>query len=125
MPPYLREASFPAVRANGGRVELHQATLTSLLERQEAASLDAFVLLDAQDWMTRQQLTALWAQISRTARPGARVIFRTAASTSPLPEQLPPDLLAAWHYEAQRSRELHARDRSAVYGGFHLYRLAH
>ena len=37
---------------------------------------------------------------------------------------LPPHLLGPWRYEAERSAELHARDRSAIYGGFHLYRLA-
>lgn len=52
------------------------------------------------------------------------MIFRTAASASPLPDTLPPDLLRPWICEAERSRELHARDRSAIYGGFHLYRLA-
>jgi S-adenosylmethionine-diacylglycerol 3-amino-3-carboxypropyl transferase len=98
--------------------------LTSLLEDQDAGSLDAYVLLDAQDWMTSQQVAGLWAQITRTARPGARVIFRTAAAASPLPAQLPPEVLTCWQYEARRSQELHARDRSAIYGGFHLYRLA-
>ncbi len=44
------------------------------------ASRDRYVLLDAQDWMTDAQLTALWTEITRTARPGARVVFRTAAA---------------------------------------------
>ena len=39
-------------------------------------SRDRYVLLDAQDWMTNAQLEALWTEITRTARPGARVIFR-------------------------------------------------
>jgi S-adenosylmethionine-diacylglycerol 3-amino-3-carboxypropyl transferase len=123
LPPYLRAGAFAAVKANAGRVEPHHATVTDLLARQDAASLDAYVLLDAQDWMTPRQLAALWAQVGRTARPGARVIFRTAAAESPLPGAVPRELLAPWRYEAERSRELHARDRSAVYGGFHLYRL--
>lgn len=124
LPPYLRPEGWAAARARADRVEPHQATVTDLLARQDAGSLDAYVLLDAQDWMSAAQLTALWAQIGRAARPGARVIFRTAASASPLPDTLPPDLLRPWRYEAERSRELHARDRSAIYGGFHLYRLA-
>ena len=98
--------------------------MTATLAERPAASLDGFVLLDAQDWMTPEQLAALWTQLGRTAAPGARVIFRTAAADSPLEAVLPPELLDGWTYEAQRSRDLHARDRSAIYGGFHLYRRA-
>jgi len=72
--------------------------------------------------MSRAQLSALWQQINRTARPGARVILRTAGEDTILPPMLPQDLVAPWAYEEQRSRELHASDRSAIYGGFHLYR---
>ena len=34
---------------------------------------------------------------------------------------LDPDLLRRWRYEEARSLELTDRDRSAIYGGFHLY----
>jgi S-adenosylmethionine-diacylglycerol 3-amino-3-carboxypropyl transferase len=67
-------------------------------------------------------MTALWTEIDRTADDeDARVIFRTAGADSPLPKKLPPDLLAHWHYLAEASRSLHARDRSSIYGGFHIY----
>ena len=51
----------------------------------------------------------------------ARVIFRTAGADSPLPKKLPPSLLGQWHYLEAESRGLHARDRSSIYGGFHVY----
>ena len=35
--------------------------------------------------MSDAQLNALWAEMTRTARPGARAVFRTAAEASPLP----------------------------------------
>ena len=98
--------------------------MTEYLASQPAASLDRYILLDAQDWMSTQDLTRLWQQITRTARPGARVIFRTAAEEWVLPGRLPESLLSHWHYAADRSKELGARDRSAIYGGFHLYVLA-
>jgi S-adenosylmethionine-diacylglycerol 3-amino-3-carboxypropyl transferase len=87
------------------------------------ASLDGYVLLDAQDWMNDADLTDLWTQITRTARPGARVIFRTAADERLLPGRVPADVLEAWEYQAERSREFARRDRSSIYGAFHLYRL--
>ena len=97
--------------------------MTTHLAGLPAASADCFVLLDAQDWMNDTDLNALWAQISRTARPGARVIFRTAADEPLLPGRLNPDTLDLWRKDEARSAALHARDRSAIYGGFHLYRL--
>jgi S-adenosylmethionine-diacylglycerol 3-amino-3-carboxypropyl transferase len=122
LPPYLRPENFAALRERAARVDVEQATMTGFLRRQDSRSVDAYVLLDAQDWMGRPQIAALWEQINRTARSGARVIFRTAGKETILPRMLPPDLLEPWTYEEARSRDLHARDRSAVYGGFHLYR---
>ena len=121
LPPYLRPESFASLRERAPRVDLHHATVTDLLTRLDAETVDGYVLLDAQDWMTRAQITALWAQIGRTSRAGAKVVFRTAAAASPLTDLLPAELLAPWAYAAARSAELHARDRSAIYGGFHLY----
>jgi S-adenosylmethionine-diacylglycerol 3-amino-3-carboxypropyl transferase len=49
------------------------------------------------------------------------VIFRTAAAPSLLPGRVADELLGHWRYEAELSRRYWERDRSAVYGGFHLY----
>ena len=40
----------------------------TILRRQDARTVDAYVLLDAQDWMSRAQIAALWAR--STAPPG-------------------------------------------------------
>lgn len=121
LPPYLERANFYAVRERVGRVEVMNRSFTEYLEGCPDTSRDRYVLLDAQDWMTDAQLDALWAAITRTARPGARVIFRTAAEPSLLPGRVDPAILGRWRYEADLSRALGARDRSAIYGGFHLY----
>lgn len=121
LPPYLRQHHFETVRKRAHRVEVMNRSVTEYLASCPAASRDRYVLLDAQDWMTNGQLDALWTEITRTARPGARVIFRTAAEPSLLPGRLDPALLARWRHEEERSRGFTARDRSAIYGGFHLY----
>jgi S-adenosylmethionine-diacylglycerol 3-amino-3-carboxypropyl transferase len=121
LPPYLERRHFEAVRARVDRVEVKNRSVTEFLATSPSRSVDRFVLLDAQDWMTDAQLDALWTEITRTARAGARVIFRTAAERSLLPGRLAPHLLARWHYEAGQSAAFTARDRSAIYGGFHLY----
>jgi S-adenosylmethionine-diacylglycerol 3-amino-3-carboxypropyl transferase len=123
VPPYLRKDAFDAIKARAGRIDVRHVNLIDHLKAQPPASLDAFALLDAQDWMTDEILTDLWQQITRTARHGARVIFRTAAEDSLLPGRLPEHLLARWAYDPARCRALTARDRSAIYGGFHLYTL--
>ena len=95
--------------------------MTDFLALSPDYSVDCFVLLDAQDWMNDAQLTALWRQIDRAAAPGARVIFRTAADERLLPGRIPASILTGWTYEEARSRALGMRDRSSIYGGFHLY----
>ncbi len=121
LPPYLQRENFNVVRANASRLDVRQISMTTFLAEQPNKSLDRYVLLDAQDWMTPVQLWALWHEITRTARPGARVIFRTAGAPSILPAKLDRTLLRQWDYQETQSRDLFKRDRSAIYGGFHLY----
>lgn len=123
LPPYLRAEHLEAIRERAGRAEVLNRSFTEYLHSLPVESADRFVLLDAQDWMTDAQLNALWREITRTARPGARVIFRTAAEPSLLPGRVDDGILARWNYEAGASRDFTRRDRAAIYGGFHLYTL--
>ncbi|MEJ7926568.1 DUF3419 family protein [Sphingobium sp. AN641] len=121
LPPYLEARNHEAVAARAGRVDVRHVNMVDFLKENAAGSLDRYVLLDAQDWMDNDQLNALWGEITRTARPGARVLFRTAGEPSILPGRVRDDLLGRWRYEARASRDYTAHDRSAIYGGVHLY----
>ena len=121
LPPYLEEANYAAVRDRIDRLEIRQINFIDHLVAQPEASLDRYVLLDAQDWMDDTQLTTLWREITRTARPGSRVLFRTAAEPSLLPGRVPEDILARWDYAEAESRGFTKADRSSIYGGVHLY----
>jgi S-adenosylmethionine-diacylglycerol 3-amino-3-carboxypropyl transferase len=121
LPPYLQAANYDAIRDRLGRVETQTVSMTEFLGGEPAESCDRYVLLDSLDWMDAAMLAELWEEIRRTARPGARVIFRTAGARSPLEDLLPPESLKGWHAERERARQLFQRDRSAIYGGFHLY----
>lgn len=121
LPPYLQRDNFELLRERADRVSVVNASFADFLAARPDASVDRFVLLDAQDWMSEAQLNELWRETTRTAAPGARVIFRTAAVPSPLPGRVAEEVLARWEYREAESLELHARDRSAIYGGFHLY----
>lgn len=124
LPLYLQQRHHATLRANLAALHTHHVTLTAFLKTQPAASLDAYLFLDAQDWMDAAQITELWQEVTRTAAPGAKVVFRTGGVASPLPRLLPADLLARWTTDEAHNRRLHATDRSAIYGGMHLYQLA-
>ena len=123
VPSYLQEKTYNVVRERADRVETHLASMTDFLAKKPESSLDSYVLLDAQDWMNEEQITALWRQITRTAAPGARVIFRTAGPDSPLERKLPPDVIGKWTYLAEDALKYYDQDRSSIYGGFHVYEL--
>ncbi len=121
VPPYLDAANYDAVVDRIDRVEMLHANFTHHLASLPATSRDRYILLDAQDWMTDAQLTELWTEITRTAKPGARVLFRTAAAPSLLPGRVPDAILDRWGYRAEDSLDFTRRDRSSIYGGVHLY----
>ena len=121
LPPYLQKDNFDTVRANANRLQVINESFTDHLRTLPDRSRNGYVLLDAQDWMNDEQLNELWSEITRTAAPGARVIFRTAAEPSLLPGRVHDAVLSQWDYKEQQSAEWTRKDRSAIYGGFHLY----
>jgi S-adenosylmethionine-diacylglycerol 3-amino-3-carboxypropyl transferase len=121
LPPYLRRDNYETIRNRLSRVSTHTTSMTDWLSSQSTESCDRYVLLDSVDWMDAPTLAALWRQIRRTARPDARVIFRTAAARSPLEQLLAPRDLDGWRCHDEEGRAFLARDRAAIYGGFHLY----
>ena len=102
-------------------MEILHSNYTDFLKRQPDASLDRYILLDAQDWMTDEQLTDLWSEITRTAKASARVLFRTAGTATILPGRVPDQILSRWDYRGEESLDYTRRDRSSIYGGVHLY----
>jgi S-adenosylmethionine-diacylglycerol 3-amino-3-carboxypropyl transferase len=121
LPPYLQRANYALVRERLDRLDVRQVNFIDHLAAQPDASLDRYVLLDAQDWMDDTTLTRLWREITRTARPEARVLFRTAAAPTLLPGRVPDAVLSHWRYAEADSLRFTAADRSSIYGGVHLY----
>lgn len=121
IPDYLKEEHYETIRSNVDRIDLTYTSLTDYLKQQPNRCLNRFVFLDSQDWMNEDTITELWREVARTGMPGSRIIFRTASDVSPVEFSLPADLRQRFVYEETRSRELFKQDRSAIYGGFHLY----
>lgn len=121
LPPYLQRENFDVLRSRVENIDVQHRSFTEYLASRDSKSLDAYVLLDAQDWMTAEMMTGLWTEIARTARPGARVIFRTAGEPTILPGKVSDDVLKEFTYDEGRCKQLTQEDRSSIYGGFHLY----
>ncbi|RNJ61598.1 MAG: DUF3419 family protein [Porphyrobacter sp. IPPAS B-1204] len=124
LPPYLQRANWDAMKDRIDRLDVTRTNMVGWIGDRDEASMDRFVLLDAQDWMNNAQLDDLWGKITRASRPGARVLFRTAAEPSLLPGRLDNAILGRWRYLEDTSADLTRRDRSSIYGGVHVYDLA-
>ncbi|MEI9851166.1 MAG: DUF3419 family protein [Sphingomonas sp.] len=124
LPPYLKAENYGKVVERADRVEIRHENMADYLESMPAQSLDRYILLDAQDWMTDAQLTRLWSEITRTARPDARVLYRTAAVPDVVEGHIPATIMDQWEYAPKEQLDdWTRRDRSAVYGATHLWTL--
>ena len=122
LPPYLQRENYEVVKAHADRFTIVNRSLTDLIGELPDETRDGYVFLDAQDWMTDDQLNALWTEVTRTARPGATVIFRTGGADDILPGRVLDATLSHWTYDRPASEKGFREDRSAIYGGFHVYR---
>lgn len=123
VPDYLKPEHFETLRRQADTVTTRIDSLHRFLTTQEAGAYDRFVFLDAQDWMEPEAIAALWSEVIRVGGNGARAIFRTAGSASPVEHCLPADLRRRLTYQEKASHRLFAQDRAAIYGGFHIYQV--
>lgn len=123
LPPYLMREHYKTMKANAHKISVEHSNIRDAISRMEHNSLDAFVLSDTQDWMSDEDITALWSEITRVAKPGARVIFRSANTESHVEKCLSGLLKDKWVRDDAQSNVLKEKDRSCIYQGFHLYRL--
>lgn len=121
VPRYLQKPHFEILQNSYHKVDVHHQSMTERLTQMPNNSLTSYLFLDAQDWMDAQQLNQLWQEVDRTAQAGARVVFRTAGTSSPLEEKLSTDLLAKWQTDPSENAQWTRQDRSAIYGAVFVY----
>ncbi len=127
-PEYLRPDNFEALK--GGlvnRIKTHTCTVTEFLHESKKP-ISRFILLDHMDWMSSYHPAALveeWNAILGRARPGARILLRSAHED--------PDFLN-WvrvgheqrrlhdtlHFDHELAARLHVGDRVHTYAGFKI-----
>jgi S-adenosylmethionine-diacylglycerol 3-amino-3-carboxypropyl transferase len=122
LPLYLQERRFDEMRAGANAVVPLHGNVRALLEALPARHVDAVILLDSQDWMAPQEIRSMWEAIDRCGKDDVRIIFRTAGEISPLEDNDLATLQRSWRRDAAGSAIGFERDRSGIYGGFHLYR---
>ncbi len=117
-PNYLKRDNFEVLRNRVSRIQIRTATLTDFL-RTTRECFSVFVLLDHMDWLSAapQLLEQEWRAILNTALPGARIIYRSGGINC---NYIPQFASQHLQLQAERTRELHLRDRVGTYGSFHV-----
>src|SRR5439155_12744491 len=111
------------------RLKIHTCSVTYFLQQTEPG-ISKFTLLDHMDWMSwyyPHALVSEWNAILEKARPGARVIFRSAGLKVNYLDHLrvkhkgrAVELGGLLRYNPSFASELHARDRVHTYGSFYI-----
>lgn len=87
MPAYLDEANGTRLAQTGERLTLVDAGFADYLREQPDGSIAGFALSNICEWLTDEQTDELFAQIVRTARPGARLVFRNFVGWTEVPQR--------------------------------------
>lgn len=86
--PYMRRSNFDTLKQGVKTLTLTCCGLTSLLSQSEAGTYSAFNLSDVFEYMSPPDAEQLWGELMRTARPGARFVYRTLFVARQPPPQL-------------------------------------
>ncbi|GAA2374724.1 S-adenosylmethionine--diacylglycerol 3-amino-3-carboxypropyl transferase [Catellatospora methionotrophica] len=101
-PPYLA-GPVPV-----DRLHLVDGTFTGYLRTRPDASMAGFALSNICEWLSPAEVDELFAEIVRTARPGARLVFRNFVGWT----EVPPRWRDAVREDRARGEELMRTDRS-------------
>lgn len=85
VPSYLGEQAFATVAARQGVLRLIDGGITDYLRTLPASSVNAFALSNVCEWLDAAQVRALFGEVSRTATPDARIVFRNFVGWTELP----------------------------------------
>lgn len=115
--PYVwREENFGAIRHHLDRLELRLASVEAFLDRAAPASIDAFNLSDMFEYLSEAASEAVFENVIRCARPGARVAYWNMM----VPRQRPTRLADCLFTLEEESRRLHQHARTFFYGAFRI-----
>lgn len=118
-PNYLRAENFDTLKDRADRITTYTMTLSEFLE-QNPGKYSHFILLDHQDWLAAHNYPALeheWNLIFENARPGAKILLRSAAPDANfLPAWVPEKL----DFNLEAAQWSHKNDRVGTYASTHI-----
>lgn len=117
VPEYMKEAPFHTIKPRLDRIHLHTIEAQNWIDNMEDNSIDCFALSNICELMSVSETERLFASVYRTARPGARLIFRNLM----IPREVPESLRDTIVKNQSLSTYLQKTDRSFVYGKVAAY----
>ena len=110
VPPYLTSQGGARVANAPETLRLVDGSVTEFLRTCPAGSVDGFALSNIAEWLDEGGRDALFGEVARTARPGARIVFRNFVGWTEVPERW-RHVLVEW---PRYGEALIQRDRSMV-----------
>ena len=110
VPPYLSPRGAARAADAERTLSLVDGSMTTYLRSCPPRSIDGFSLSNICEWLAEHELDTLFSEIARTARPGARVIFRNFVGWTDIPERWRTAIVERPGY----GERLIQRDRSLV-----------
>lgn len=117
IPGYLKRGNFDRIKGNIDKIFPVSADSKYWLEQQPDNMFDCFALSNICELMDDNDTHKLFREVIRTAKPGARIIFRNLM----IPREVPEDLQNVIVKNVSLSKELQQTDRSFVYGKVAIY----
>ncbi len=119
IPEYLKPENFLIIKNNIDKIHPVSADSKYWLLQQPAEMFDAFALSNICELMDDTDTHKLFSEVIRTAKPGARMIFRNLM----IAREVPDDLRSAIIKDEQVSKQIQFEDRSFVYGKVAAYNI--
>jgi S-adenosylmethionine-diacylglycerol 3-amino-3-carboxypropyl transferase len=120
VPDFLRKENLPVIRERLGRIDIVTADAKGWLTQRPGASIDGFSLSNICELMSPEETERTFEEVSRTARPGARICFRNLM----VPREVQASLTSKIRLQVEDSRRLLEQDRSFVYSRVQAYVVA-
>ncbi len=117
VPQYLQEENFEIIKSRIDRINIITAEAQNWLDGAPEESISCFALSNICELMSEKDTLRLFSAVKKTARPGARVIFRNLMIPREVPETLKDQIVK----DENLSRFIYDNDRSFVYGKVAAY----
>jgi len=117
VPVYLREENYGIIQSRVDRIKIITNEAQQWIDTMPDHSIDCFALSNICELMSEEETHSLFTAVDRTAKEGARIIFRNLM----IPREVPKDLQASIKKDESLSRKLYENDRSFVYGKVAAY----